>query len=98
MHTAPFPQKLYVRCLKSNGFLLDGLSPVRGRHFFLEIERDSDGYPLTDEGNYKITRSCNYDGIDGCQNHEIHIFWIDSFVSKGYIELVEDPTDYSYVN
>lgn len=87
-------RNLYLHCLKGSGWTLDGLRPIKGRHFFLRLHSDDNGYPIED-GMYKITDSCEYDGIDGLQGHEIHISFVNNFIEKGYVELVEDPTDYS---
>lgn len=89
-------RNLYLKCLKGSGWVLDGLKPRKGYHFYLKLFSDDDGYPIED-GMYEITSSCYWDELHYgiTRTHSIYIDLVMQFVEKGYAELVEDPTDYS---
>jgi hypothetical protein len=84
-------KKLYLLVLR-DCFILGGIQAMVGRHFYLELKEE--------DGTYEITHGMTYgDTWNGFNRIKpkpsmTHINFVNDYIKKGYIELVEDPTIY----
>lgn len=83
-------KKLYLLVLKG-GFFLGGIQAIKNRHFYLEL--------VEEDGTYEITHGMNF-GDTWCgygrkpEPSMTHINFVNQYLKKGYIELVDNPTIY----